>query len=212
MGASAESDELVDRFVHEVVAQGDFTSSWFMSRIPHLKPILSELDTGQAPSILEVGSYEGLSACFFLWRFPGSGITCIDTFEGSVENVAYSQAELELERRFDRNIAMIGEARVRKIRGDSRKALLDLQEESQRFDLVYVDGSHFALDVLVDAALSWPLIRPAGLMLFDDYQWRALGNDPLSRPGPAIDAFLRLIDDHSSVVFRNSQLALRKER
>ena len=54
--------------------------------------------------------------------------------------------------------------------------------------------SHFlALDVLVDASLSWKLLVPGGTLVFDDYDWAALGDDPLLRPGPAIDAFLTLI-------------------
>ena len=41
----------------------------------------------------------------------------------------------------------------------------------ERFDFVYVDGSHQAPDVLVDAVLSALLLRKGGLLVFDDYFW-----------------------------------------
>jgi hypothetical protein len=46
--------------------------------------------------------------------------------------------------------------------------------------------------------------------ILDDYIWMKLGEDSLSRPGPAIDSFLRLVSDHSGVLFRGEQVALRK--
>ena len=85
-----------------------------------------------------------------------------------------------------------------------------LADEHARFDLVYVDGSHRGLDVLVDAALSWPLLEVGGVVVFDDYRWTLLGDDPLLRPGPAIDAFVGLVAAHSEVLFHDRQVALRK--
>jgi predicted O-methyltransferase YrrM len=94
--------------------------------------------------------------------------------------------------------------------GDSKRVLLDFVEEGAEFELVYVDGSHAGLDVMVDAALSWQVLTPGGFVVFDDYTWAVLGADPLLRPGPAIDAFLRLVDGKHEVVLRGSQLGLRK--
>ena len=39
------------------------------------------------------------------------------------------------------------------------------------FDLVYIDGSHSAKDVLLDSLLAWRLLRPGGAMIWDDYEW-----------------------------------------
>ena len=60
------------------------------------------------------------------------------------------------------------------------------------FDLIYIDGSHTAADVLIDAVLAFQLLRVGGVMIFDDYLWSmepALSVDPLNMPKPAIDAF-----------------------
>ncbi|WP_405054006.1 class I SAM-dependent methyltransferase [Tabrizicola sp.] len=60
------------------------------------------------------------------------------------------------------------------------------------FDMVYVDGSHQAPDVLLDALLGFRLLRVGGLLVFDDYLWSeplAYGVDPVRTPKLAIDAF-----------------------
>lgn len=41
------------------------------------------------------------------------------------------------------------------------------------FDFYYVDGSHVAPDVMADAVLGWRLLKPGGIMVFDDYEWGA---------------------------------------
>jgi len=42
------------------------------------------------------------------------------------------------------------------------------------FDLAFIDGSHVARDVLTDALLLWPYIKPGGYMVFDDYEWMCI--------------------------------------
>ena len=195
------------RFASEIVDRGEFTQDWFTNRIESLEQVVRPLD-GRASRVLEIGSFEGLSACYFLWRLPGAELTCVDTFEGSPG--LPSDARPGLEAAFDRNIELVDSSRVRKLVGDSRRVLLDLADEASRFDLVYVDGSHRGLDVLVDAALSWPLLQVGGALVFDDYGWALLGDDPLLRPGPAIDAFVSLVSVHGEVVYQDRQVALRR--
>jgi predicted O-methyltransferase YrrM len=133
-------------------------------------------------------------------------VTCVDTFVGIPEDVG----RVDIEDAFDANVALVDASRVRKLVGDSKRRLLELSAEEGRFELVYVDGSHFALDVLVDAALSWNLLTPRGVMVFDDYRWAYLGDDPLLRPGKAIDAFREVVDGKHEVVFAEDQIALRR--
>jgi predicted O-methyltransferase YrrM len=203
------SDPLSARFDAEVVQRGAFTVKWFMPNIRKWEPLLRELD-GKPSSILEIGSFEGLSACYFLWRLPLAHVTCIDTFEGSPEDFAYGHSVPNLEEVFDRNVALVDAVRVKKLTGTSGRRLVELAEEGSRFELVYVDGSHHGLDVLVDASLSWRLLRPGGVLIFDDYEWAMLGDDSLLRPGPAIDAFLDLVRDHTRVLLRKGQVIVRR--
>jgi predicted O-methyltransferase YrrM len=203
----ATIEQHVKRFHEEVVVYGDFTRDWFTAHIPALEPIMRELE-GRRARVLEIGSFEGLSACYFLWRLPESTATCVDTFLGTPGTLSADRRDLDTA--FDRNLALVDATRVRKLVGDSRRLLLDLAEEGSSFDLVYVDGSHRALDVLVDAALSWQLVPVGGVIVFDDYRWAMLGDDRLLRPGPAIDAFLDLVSDRCEILFRDRQVAIRR--
>jgi hypothetical protein len=166
--AFGASDPLTARFRTDVFAHGSFSRDWFTRNIPTWEPILGDLDRHR-PRILELGSFEGLSACFFLWRLPDAQVTCVDNFIGAPEYLAYGDAVVE--DTFDRNVALVDATRVRKLVGDTGQVLLDLVEEQETFDVVYVDASHRALDVMVDACLSWNLLALGGIVIFDDYDW-----------------------------------------
>ena len=207
---ASAADDLVAHFRTEVMAHGSFSHDWFTEHIAGWVPLLQTLE-GRPSNILELGSFEGLSACFVLWRLPEAHLTCVDTFGGSPEHAAMEVDHSQLEEVFDRNIALVDGRRVRKIVGESVDALLELGRSGERFDLVYVDASHLALDVIVDAALAWPLLVPGGVLVFDDYEWRSpLGEDPLLLPGPAVDAFLALVGRHCEVLAKGAQAIVRK--
>jgi predicted O-methyltransferase YrrM len=199
----------VARFREEVLPRGSFSEDWFTRHASAWEPVLEDL-AGEEARVLEIGSFEGMSAAYLLWRLPEARITCVDTFGGGAEHRAGDMELATLESRFDANVALVDADRVEKIVGDSRERLLELIRAGRTFDLVYVDGSHLGLDVLVDGALSWQLLTPWGTLVFDDYRWDALGEDPLLRPGPAIDAFLGLVGDHAERVFAGHQVAVRK--
>jgi hypothetical protein len=204
---STPTDPALAAFQEEVVARGSFSQDWVTTRFSSWRPILEELES-QPAQILEIGSFEGLSACYLLWRLPRARITCVDPFIGTPEQAGLDTRALE--EIFDANIALIDSSRVRKVVGDSKHRLLDLGAEDARFELIYVDGSHFGLDVLVDASLSWQLLVPGGVIVFDDYRWNYLGDDPMLRPGKAIDAFREVLVGKYELLFADEQVALRR--
>ena len=153
--------------------------------------------------VIEIGSFEGRSATYLIEKCVLYGhveLFCIDSWQGGVEHDPNVMTQVEA--RFDSNIAMAvaktgGTAQVRKLKSLSNVAVAGLiaTEPLGSFDLVYIDGSHQAPDVLSDAVLSFPLLKVGGLMIFDDYLWtmEAPGKqDPLNMPKPAIDAFINL--------------------
>lgn len=196
-------------FREEVVSRGKFTKGWALKNIPTRESLLEPL-RGTSARLLEIGSFEGLTACYLLWLLKDATVTCIDTFEGGLEHRLGEIDVASLEAAFDRNIALVDASRVRKIVADSRSALLSLQSSGAQFELVYIDGSHLALDVLVDAALSWPLVTKGGILIFDDYLWAEFGDEPPLRPGPAIDAFLTLVEGKYERVICGHQVVVRK--
>jgi predicted O-methyltransferase YrrM len=143
--------------------------------------VLGEFDSRRA-RILELGSFEGMSACFFLRRLPDATITCVDTFAGDSRLRAVRHWSANLEERFDNNVALVGASRVGKLRGATTALSATFLMQTERFDPAYVDASHRALDVLADAALSWQLIALGGICIFDDYGGIPLGVEPLDHP------------------------------
>jgi predicted O-methyltransferase YrrM len=174
----------------------NFTEDWFSNYIPTWDGILARL---RPRRVMEIGSYEGLSTTYLIGRCAAFGpvqIHCVDTWAGAVD--LPPQRMTGVEARFDENVKLAIEragARVtlRKIKQRSAIALAAMVAAGEApFDLIYVDGSHTAADVLVDAALAFQLLRVGGVMVFDDYLWSmepAPSVDPLNMPKPAIDAF-----------------------
>ena len=128
-----------------------------------------------------------------------SRLICVEPFEQYQDQ----------ERNFDHNIRVAGSTdKIVKLRGRSQQVLPFLAQES--FDFVYVDGSHLALDVLQDAAMCWRLIRPGGILVFDDYEHPLFPDSFGMSAGPAIDAFLSMLSGRYELMFADWQVALRK--
>jgi hypothetical protein len=187
------------------------TTNWGVDHYDRWAAILAPL-RAQALRILEIGAWEGRSALFFLNYLPRSSITCVDTFAGSVEHRAWPlwrriRQLRGVEGRFDQNLMPFAD-RVEKRKEDSLVALGKLGMEERRFDLVYIDGSHLALDVYRDGVLAWPLVAPGGIVIFDDYA-RRQGPAP-DWPGIGIDAFVRTLDGNYDELHRGRQLIIRR--
>ena len=187
----------------------EFTNDWFVQNIqlwdtlvPRFKP----------KRFLEIGSYEGRSACYLIEKFATDQaieIHCIDTWEGGIEHDKAGMSAVEA--RFDKNVRIAMDKTgnpatvVKKHKAYSHLALADLiaAERKAAFDVVYIDGSHQAPAVLADAVMGFHLLRNGGLMIFDDYIWsmEPMGKqDPFNMPKPAIDAFLNVFQRKMQIV------------
>jgi hypothetical protein len=79
-------------------------------------------------------------------------------------------------------------------------------------DFIYIDGSHVAKDVLVDAVLSWDLLKVGSIIIFDDYQWRVKLWNPWARPQIAIDAFLQVFEPYVELRHKEYQVVVKKKK
>ena len=160
--------------------------------------------------MLEIGSWEGRSAVFFLEFLPRCRVTCIDTFEGGAEHADFDPTIMSsIEARFESNLASYGQ-RVRKIKSRSLPALDRLAQDSEAFDLIYIDGSHMRDDVLLNSVLAWRLLAPDGICIWDDYTWGLSDRSHADRPQPAIDAFLDLHCDELQILHAQDQVIVQK--
>lgn len=147
--------------------------------------------------------------------YPNATITCVDPWEPHLDNVPRDDMD-EIEARFDTQMETLVDdhvARVTKIKGRSARVLSDLLSARRTFDVVYVDGSHALLPALADVLLSWQLVTPGGLAIFDDYGWTGPIDDELERPTKAYDFFLAEVLDASeecTTLMNGGQLFCRK--
>ncbi|WP_076859633.1 class I SAM-dependent methyltransferase [Bradyrhizobium mercantei] len=199
-----------------------FTNNWFDvtarlvwdQLIPQIRP----------ERILEIGSYEGASACYLIDACASQRpieIQCIDTWEGGSEHKADGVNMSAVEIRFQNNVADAAKRAqhpvkliARKGRSTDQLAKLIGEGFKQYFDMIYIDGSHEAPDVLADAVLSFELLKVGGHMVFDDYLWRhpnAPFKDILDTPKPAVDAFLNLYFHRMRLIWSpNSQVVAKR--
>lgn len=153
-----------------------FSEDWFTGNIPTWRAMFKFMGWNNKTqlSMLEIGAYEGRSTTWLLDNMmdhPNSILVSIDTFEGSAEH-SQSQKENLLER-FQKNVVVAKwPEKVRPIRGDSKIVLSQmLLTNGAKFDFIYVDGSHETYDVIVDGILAWQLLKPGGMIVFDDVLW-----------------------------------------
>lgn len=188
----------------------EFSHTWFDGSIPLWVRLLSGLkSTGRPTEILEIGSWEGRSTVFLLGFFPNGRLTAVDTWQGGDEHKDFG-ALSAVEQRFDANVAAFG-GRVTKMKGVSAQVLAGLTASRREcYDLIYVDGSHFADDVMLDAVFAWRLLREGGIMIFDDYLWRIERYGWEKNPAKAVNLFLRLNKGDFELLHAGYQLAIRK--
>lgn len=153
-------------------------------------------------SILEIGSFEGLSTVFFCIHCPYARITCVDHFLGGED-----QSFLDLDNLFERftNNTSDFEDRITVMREPSSDALRRLDVGS--FDVVFVDGSHLCWDVLGDLCGADRVLRKGGVLIADDYTWE---NHRSDCPKIAIDAFIGCNTTRYERILTGRIVALRK--
>jgi predicted O-methyltransferase YrrM len=161
---------------------------------------------------LEIGCFEGRATCWFLQHAldEDGTMVCVDPFEGSME---HTQLDLsDLYKRFQANVYEVLKPtqNLATFTETSYKALAFLINEKEQFDLIYVDGSHTAYDVLTDACMAWGLLKQGGIMVFDDYHWRPDGYTDQQTPKLAVDVFSHVFKGQFNVVHDGYQIAIQK--
>lgn len=195
----------------EQAAKGQFQERWFdMNIVPWSVTFPKVFKRADPIRILEIGSWEGRSTLFFLTYFTQGHMTAVDTWAGSDEWHYHATSDLrDLEARFDHNVSS-APGRVTKRKGSSLSVLPQLIDEKQEFDLIYVDGSHFADDAIVDSLNSWRLLKQGGVMIFDDVMWPAYPR-PRANTAWAIHQFLKYHAGEYKVLHAQYQIILQKK-
>lgn len=169
-----------------------FTTDWF-TRHHGLWQVV--LNTIRPSKILEIGCFEGRATTYMIEQCGDHHpleIYAIDSFHGGVEHTGMDFNQVQS--KFDSNCELATQkvlhpVKVIKLVGLSLEGLGRLAAEGIRnFDLTYVDASHIASDVFLDAAMAFQLTRVGGAIIFDDYGAPDEDN-PYKFPKIAIEAF-----------------------
>tara|TARA_B100000787_G_scaffold77842_1_gene57201 strand:- start:77 stop:793 length:717 start_codon:yes stop_codon:yes gene_type:complete len=178
---------------------------WFSHNIDTLDFFFKKINYYEKKiNMLEIGSYEGNSSVFFLKYFPKLNLTCVDTFEGSVEqeNKNFNQVY----ENFKFNLSGY-EKRLKIVKDTSDNFFKS--PDTDLYSLIYIDGSHHYKDVLNDARNSYKLLNKNGYLIFDDFLWDFY-SDPNENPLGAIKQFLKENFFKLSIVSIGYQIILKK--
>ncbi|MGV3523611.1 MAG: class I SAM-dependent methyltransferase [Candidatus Sericytochromatia bacterium] len=155
----------------------------------HFDHIFLEKIYAQCPQprlIAEVGTWLGHSAIqaakyYATRRVREFTLICVDTWLGSTEHWLRPQMRKDLDRiqgypmiyqHFLSNVQLSGLSDyILPLPQTSANAARILAHHALLFDWVYLDASHDAQDVQLDLQLYWPLVRPGGFLMGDDWNW-----------------------------------------
>lgn len=193
-----------------------FSVNWVEKNIDKWKDILIPYFQDIATNILEVGVFEGASTIWFINNLltQGGTITCIDNFQGGIEHIGiktFNTILSNLEERFLYNILKTKKlSHVTLIKDNSFNGLLMLNANKRTFNLIYIDGSHLASDVLSDAILAWNILNIGGILIFDDYKWEKYQED-YNNPRVAINSFLHCFLPEIDILHKSYQVIIKKK-
>lgn len=183
-----------------------FSENWFeITAKNNFEKFLIPIYINKEFNYLEIGCFEGMATCWILENFSKAQVFVIDTFEGGAEHKGMDLSGLK--ERFIQNIRP-WKNRVHLLIGRSID-ILRIRRWDETFDVIYIDGSHIACDVLSDALLSWFLLKKGGLIIFDDYEWLG-GKNEIECPKLGINCFLNCFKGQYEILEQKYQIIIRK--
>lgn len=193
----------------------------FTMHIPNWNFFFTRFEGKEDLLFFEIGTGHGRSSVWMLENvltYPKSKIITID-----IQNVrSYKKGQLPFE--FGEELTLTLEQNLKPyidrnqcefFETDSKSFLKKLfsgslnskfipkDVEGNIFDFIYLDGCHDPDYVMFESSLCFDLLKPGGVMLFDDYGW---GN---CRFG--VESFLKCYEGKINVIFKDWQVLIEKK-
>ena len=174
----------IEKIVYDQFQSINYKEKWFCNNLNFLSANFKRIKN--VKNMLEIGSYEGRSAIFFLKNFSNSNISCVDTWSGSHEHRSFNFKLIE--KNFDSNTSFYQSNNIlRKYKMTSNEFF---KKNSKYFDLIYVDGDHSSDQVKIDLINSWNVLKNGGFLILDDYMWWYY-KDYKKNPSTPINNFIK---------------------
>ena len=175
-----------------------------------LKPLAGRSDL----NFLQLGVFTGDASLWLLENIltsESSNLTDVDTWEGSDEPDHEPMDFDDVWKTYLKKIT--SHLNVYFLRQTTTDYLVNVLADPpyKLYDFIYVDADHTTVGVLLDAELSWPLLKSGGIIAFDDYTWGHESGDPRLAPQVGIDLFLHRHLGNYELLTKNTQVWLRKK-
>jgi predicted O-methyltransferase YrrM len=153
----------------------DFLVDWFSYNKVHLDNFIKD-NKNNIEHVLEIGSWEGMSAVYFLENLNLKSITLIDpcpenSYKMWIKGEQFESIknkDLNQYNRLIKNLSATGQFDKCLIyRNTSHNTLPQLKEKS--YDFVFIDGVHLPEYVEFETNYAYKLLKDNGYILFDDY-------------------------------------------
>lgn len=189
-----------------VMKQGayEYTTTWFFGS--ELRKRILEFVNPTCPiRILEIGCFEGMSACYFsdvLLDHADSTLTCVDPFD---ESDMITTVTKETETRFRKNIQHsrhFDKVHVFKMTSDAFFA-----SNVHLYDFIYIDGSREPPQILKDLENSFQVLKTNGIVWMDDYMGGPENDRTIQR---TIDSFVEKNKAFLNIIHVGYQFAIQK--
>lgn len=186
-----------------------FTETWYLgSEIRH--GLLYFVSKTEKYNILEIGSFEGLSACGFsdnLMSHPDSTLDCVDPFilSGTNEKITTKCVTANTEKYFRFNIE--NSQNANKITFHKLTSDDFFINNNKTFNLIYIDGCHEPDFIKNDMENSFACLEKNGIMWMDDYGGNTSKDGKIAQ---YMDIFLEKYKGKYQIIYKNYQLAIRK--
>ena len=175
---------------------------WFSYNINIWKNYLMPL---KEIKYLEIGSFEGRSAVFVGELNNVEEVTCVDTFDGSDE---HKDDNFDLVyKNCSENLKKLNTP-YNLIKDTSHNFF---KKNNKKFNVIYIDGSHFYDDVKKDFINAMNCLDEEGILICDDFLWfyyKKIEDNPI---GAILECYENYKND-LEILFINYQIIFKKTK
>jgi predicted O-methyltransferase YrrM len=193
----------------------DEESFFSIESLIFIKDILKIKLSKEKISILEIGSFEGMSTNYFLKNFPNSELDAVDPFmdydedqmKKFLDSKKYTMSLVE--QNFIYNVKEYLQCkRIRFFKNTSDDFFK--KKCDKKYDLIYIDGLHIADQVLRDGKNAWKVLKKNGIIIFDDYNWYDSNKEAKKNPNYVINHFYNHFIKEIFLLVVNSNFVIQK--